>query len=63
VLDLLANPRLAKSEQIVAVPSVVRRMPLPAKNIIGDLANEEKWWGLTYTRDRLIVMRSRLISL
>lgn len=42
VVDLLENPRLAKGDQIVAVPSLVRRLPPPVKKIIGDLADEEK---------------------
>jgi circadian clock protein KaiB len=42
VIDLLVNPRLAKGDQIVAVPSLVRRLPPPVKRIIGDLANEER---------------------
>lgn len=42
VVDLLMNPLVAKDEQILAVPSLVRQSPPPAKNIIGDLANEER---------------------
>jgi circadian clock protein KaiB len=42
VVDLLVNPTLAKGDQIVAVPSLVRQLPPPVKKIIGDLANEEK---------------------
>jgi circadian clock protein KaiB len=42
VVDLLANPRLAEGDQIVAVPTLVRRLPPPMKKIIGDLSNEER---------------------
>ena len=42
VIDLLVNPKLAKGDQIVAVPSLVRQLPPPVKKIIGDLANEER---------------------
>lgn len=42
VVDLLVSPALAKGDQIVAVPSVVRQLPPPVKKIIGDLANEER---------------------
>ena len=42
VVDLLVNPKLAKGDQIVAVPSLVRQLPPPVKKIIGDLANEER---------------------
>jgi circadian clock protein KaiB len=40
VIDLLLKPMLAKRDQIVAVPSLVRQSPLPVKKIIGDLADE-----------------------
>ncbi len=42
VVDLILNPMLAKQDQIVAVPSLVRQLPPPVKKIIGDLANEER---------------------
>lgn len=42
VVDLLVTPALAKGDQIVAVPSVVRQLPPPVKKIIGDLANMER---------------------
>lgn len=42
LVDLLLNPALARGDQIVAVPSLVRRLPTPMKKIIGDLANEER---------------------
>ncbi len=39
VIDLLENPRLAKGDQILAVPTLVRKLPEPVKKIIGDLSN------------------------
>jgi circadian clock protein KaiB len=42
VIDLVANPQLAKGDQIVAVPTLVRRLPHPVKKIIGDLSNTER---------------------
>ena len=40
VIDLLKNPQLARGDQIVAVPTLVRKLPPPLKKIIGDLSNE-----------------------
>lgn len=42
VIDLIKNPKLAKGDQIVAIPTLVRRLPEPIKKIIGDLSNKEK---------------------
>ena len=42
VIDLLKNPKLAKGDQIVAIPTLVRRLPEPIKKIIGDLSNKER---------------------
>ena len=42
VIDLLENPRLAKDDQIVAIPTLVRRLPEPLRKIIGDLSNSER---------------------
>ena len=42
VIDLLVRPQLAKGEQIVAIPTLVRRLPEPVRKIIGDLSNEER---------------------
>ena len=41
VIDLLKNPQLARGDQILAVPTLVRKLPQPMKKIIGDLSNEE----------------------
>jgi circadian clock protein KaiB len=42
VIDLLVNPKLAAGDQILAVPTLVRKFPEPIRKIIGDLSNEEK---------------------
>ena len=42
VVDLLANPRLAKEDQIVAIPTLVRKLPDPVRKIIGDLSDTER---------------------
>lgn len=42
VVDLFKNPKLAAGDQIIAIPTLVRRLPKPLKKIIGDLANEER---------------------
>ena len=40
--DLLEKPQLAEGDQIFAVPTLVRKVPVPIRKIIGDLSNEEK---------------------
>lgn len=42
VIDLLVNPQLAKGDQILAVPTLIRQIPEPMKRIIGDLSNTER---------------------
>ncbi|MBW4889343.1 circadian clock KaiB family protein [Mucilaginibacter sp. HMF5004] len=42
VIDLLVNPQLAEGDQILAIPTLVRKFPEPIRKIIGDLSNEEK---------------------
>ncbi len=42
VVDLLRQPQLARGDQIVALPTLVRRLPPPMKKIIGDLSNHER---------------------
>ncbi len=42
VIDLLQNPRLAAGDQILAIPTLVRKLPPPLKKIIGDLSNTER---------------------
>lgn len=42
VIDLQKNPQLAAGDQILAVPTLVRRLPPPLKKIIGDLSNVER---------------------
>ncbi len=42
VIDLLKNPQLAKGDQIIAIPTLVKKLPEPLKKMIGDLANTER---------------------
>ncbi|HZR30671.1 MAG TPA: circadian clock KaiB family protein [Terriglobales bacterium] len=42
IVDLLRNPQLAQGDQIIAVPTLVRRLPQPVKKIIGDLSNTDR---------------------
>jgi circadian clock protein KaiB len=42
VIDLLENPRLARDDQILAIPTLVRRLPEPLRKIVGDLSNTER---------------------
>jgi circadian clock protein KaiB len=41
VIDLLANPHLGAEDQILALPTLVRKLPVPVRKIIGDLSNTE----------------------
>src|ERR1044071_633234 len=45
IIDLLENPQLAKGDQILALPTLVRRLPEPVRKIIGDLSNTERVLG------------------
>jgi len=42
VIDLLETPQLARGDQIVAVPTLVRKLPVPVRKIIGDLTNTDR---------------------
>ena len=42
IIDLFENPQLARGDQIIAVPTLVRQLPSPIKKIIGDLSNTER---------------------
>jgi len=42
VIDLLVKPQLAAGDQIVAIPTLIRKVPVPIRKIIGDLSDEEK---------------------
>jgi len=42
VIDLVQNPRLARDDQIVAIPTLVRKLPEPLRKIIGDLSDTER---------------------
>jgi circadian clock protein KaiB len=42
IIDLLENPQLARGDQIIAIPTLVRKLPEPIRKIIGDLSNTER---------------------
>jgi circadian clock protein KaiB len=42
IIDLLENPHLARGDQILAIPTLVRKLPTPVRKIIGDLSNTER---------------------
>ncbi len=42
VVDLVENPQLAREDQILAIPTLVRKLPRPLRKIIGDLSNNER---------------------
>ena len=42
VIDLLVNPQLARGDQILAIPTLVRKLPQPVRRIIGDLSRTDK---------------------
>ena len=42
VIDIYQQPQLARGEQIVAVPTLIKRLPLPLRRLIGDMSNHEK---------------------
>ena len=41
IIDLLTNPRLARDDQILAIPTLVRKLPEPLRKVVGDLSNTE----------------------
>jgi circadian clock protein KaiB len=45
IVDLVENPALARSDDILAIPTLVRRLPAPLRKIIGDLSNTERVLG------------------
>ena len=54
LVDLLENPQLARGDEIIAVPTLVRKLPEPIRRIIGDLSDTEKVLiGLQLKQDRL----------
>ncbi len=42
IIDLLKDPKLARGDQILALPTLVRKLPQPVRKIIGDLSNTER---------------------
>ena len=53
VIDLVKNPKLAKDDQIFAIPTLVRKLPEPLKRIIGNLSDQEKTLVGLDLRERL----------
>ncbi|MGE3177173.1 MAG: circadian clock KaiB family protein [Vicinamibacterales bacterium] len=52
VIDLAAHPELARRDQVVAIPTLIRHLPEPVRKIIGDLSNTERVLiGLEIRRD------------
>lgn len=53
VIDLLENPQLGREHQILAIPTLVRKLPVPVRKIIGDLSNTERVLiGLDIKKDK-----------
>jgi circadian clock protein KaiB len=42
IIDVAANPKIARRDQIVAIPTLVRKLPTPLRKIIGDLSSTER---------------------
>src|SRR5690606_36926362 len=42
IIDLMKNPQLAKADQILAIPALIRKVPEPMKRVIGDLSNADR---------------------
>jgi circadian clock protein KaiB len=42
VIDLVKNPQLAQGEQILALPALVRKLPMPIRKVVGDLSDAER---------------------
>lgn len=54
LVDLVENPHLARSDEIIAVPTLIRKLPEPIRRIIGDLSDTEKVLvGLQLRKDRV----------
>jgi circadian clock protein KaiB len=43
VIDVYQQPGLAKSEQLIAAPTLIKKLPLPLRRLIGDMSNEERF--------------------
>ncbi len=43
VIDIYQSPNLAREEQIIAVPTLIKKFPLPLRKLIGDMSNKEKF--------------------
>jgi circadian clock protein KaiB len=43
VIDILRNPQLAKGEQVIAAPTLIKKLPLPLRRLIGDMSDTERF--------------------
>ena len=43
VIDILRNPQLAKGDQIIAAPTLIKKLPLPLRRLIGDMSDTERF--------------------
>ena len=43
VIDIYQQPKLAKGEQIIATPTLIKKLPLPLRKLIGDMSDEERF--------------------
>ena len=59
LIDLLKEPRLARENQIVAVPTLVRRLPPPLRKIIGDLSDQDRTLVGLQLKSRMTTLRSK----
>jgi circadian clock protein KaiB len=62
VIDLLKNPALARDHQILAIPTLVRRLPVPISKIIGDLSDTERVLVGLDVRPDIRVLQNRPIA-
>jgi circadian clock protein KaiB len=42
IIDIFQNPSLAEGEQIIAAPTLIKRLPLPLRHVVGDLSNQDR---------------------
>ncbi len=53
IIDITKNPELAKKENIIASPTLIKRLPLPVRNLIGDMTVKDKlYFGLELLPER-----------
>ncbi len=55
IIDITKNPELAQKENIVASPTLIKRLPLPVRNLIGDMTDKDKlYFGLELSPEKRI---------